>query len=76
MKAINKFIPVFFLFGFQLIINAQDKVPPPNSNNPTAKGVVGPGTPSSPIDMYIYILGIVAIMLIIFFSKKYTPKKI
>lgn len=75
MKAINKFIPVFFLFGFQLIINAQDKVPPPNSSA-NAKGIVGPGVQSSPVDMYIYILGIVAIMLIIFFSKKYTPKKI
>ncbi|SEM52851.1 hypothetical protein SAMN05421856_10420 [Chryseobacterium taichungense] len=73
MKAINKFIPVFFLLGFQLIINAQDKVPPPNSS---AKGIVGPGVQSSPIDMYIYILGIVAIMLIIFFSRKYTTKKI
>lgn len=75
MKAINKFIPVFFLLGFQLIISAQDKVPPPNSNS-NAKGIVGPGVQSSPVDMYVYVLAIVAIMLIVFFSKRYAPKKI
>ncbi|WP_449388486.1 signal peptidase [Chryseobacterium lineare] len=75
MKSINKFIPVIFFFGFQLIISAQDKVPPPNSNS-NAKGIVGPGVQSSPVDMYIYVLAIVAIILITFFSKKYTPKKI
>jgi len=75
MKAINKFIPVFFLLGFQLIINAQDKVPPPNSNS-SAKGIVGPGVQSSPVDMYVYMLAVIAGLLIIFFSKKYAPKKI
>lgn len=73
MKTINKLVYTFFLFTV-LMISAQ--APP----NPGGGGTGGSGTGgtvvSSPIDMYVYVLAIIAIMLIIFFSRKYTPKKI
>lgn len=48
-------------------------------SNPTPPGGVGGGTPgaqASPIDMYVYVLGIVAVLLIVFFTKKYKSQKI
>ncbi|WBV59775.1 signal peptidase [Chryseobacterium camelliae] len=47
--------------------------------NPNPPGGVGGGTPgaqASPIDMYVYVLGIVAMLLIVFFTKKYKSQKI
>ena len=74
MKVINKLVSAFFLiFGF-LMIHAQKMPPAPNSGE-TSRGVVGPGAQASPIDMYVYALGIIAVMFIVFFTKKYTGKK-
>ncbi|KUJ50393.1 hypothetical protein AR685_15730 [Chryseobacterium sp. JAH] len=42
----------------------------------------GPGAPcfncnpTSPIDMYVYVLGIIGIVFILYFAKKYKAKKI
>ncbi|WP_228421910.1 hypothetical protein [Chryseobacterium soldanellicola] len=44
--------------------------------DPGGGGVVGPGAPSSPIDMYVYALGVVAVMFIVFFTKRYKDQKI
>lgn len=74
MKIINKLISAFFLiFGF-LLINAQ-KMPPAPSSGEASRGTVGPGAQASPIDMYVFALGIIAVMFIVFFTKKYTSKK-
>ncbi len=69
MKTINKLVSAFFLFAI-LWLDAQ----PPN---PGSGGVGGSGTgaPASPVDMYVYALGIIAVMFIAFFTKKYTSKK-
>ena len=32
--------------------------------------------PPSPIDMYVYVLAIIAILAIAYFAKKYKPQKI
>lgn len=72
MKNINnKLLSTFFLFA---IVLASAQVPP----NPGGGGTGGSGTgaPASPIDMYIYVLGIVAVLFIAFFTKKYSIKKI
>ncbi|MFY7814527.1 MAG: signal peptidase [Chryseobacterium taeanense] len=71
MKTVNKLVLASFLF-FVVLMNAQ----PPSPAGGIANKGNGTGAPSSPIDMYMYVLAIVAIMLIIFFSKKYSPKKI
>ena len=47
--------------------------------NPNPPGGVGGGTPgaqASPIDMYVYILAIVAVLTIVYFAKKYKSQKI
>lgn len=74
MKIINKLVSAFFLiFGF-LLLNAQKMPPAPNSGDAN-RGTVGPGAQASPIDMYVYALGIIAVMFIVFFTKKYTTRK-
>ncbi|ALR31587.1 signal peptidase [Chryseobacterium sp. IHB B 17019] len=72
MKTINKLVSAFFLLAITLI-HAQSTPP-----NPIGGGGGGNGTgaPSSPIDMYVYGLGIIAVMFIAFFTKKYSGKKI
>ncbi|MCS3530823.1 signal peptidase [Chryseobacterium sp. JUb7] len=69
MKTINKLVYAFFFLSV-LLINAQ----PPDPGG--GGGGVGPGVPSAPIDMYVYVLGIVAVMFIAFFTKKYKNQKI
>lgn len=71
MKTVNKLVLASFLF-FVVLMNAQ----PPSPAGGTANKGNGTGAPSSPIDMYVYVLVVIAIMLIIFFSRKYTTKKI
>ncbi len=74
MRIINKLVSAFFLiFGF-LLINAQ-KMPPAPGSGEASKGTVGPGAQASPIDMYVYALAIIAVMFIVFFTKKYTSRK-
>ena len=75
MKTLNKLISTFFLFAI-LLVSGQSRPPLPSPGDETNKGIVGPGAPpASPVDMYVYALGIVAIMFIVFFTKKYTSKK-
>lgn len=72
MKNINnKLLSTFFLFAV-LWVSAQ--VPPNPGDGST--GGSGTGAPASPIDMYVYALGIVAVIFIAFFTKKYAIKKI
>lgn len=74
MKTLNKLVSIFFLFVI-FIVNAQKQPPAPDGSE-TSRGIVGPGAPASPIDMYVIGLAIIAVMLIIFFTKKYNVKKI
>ncbi len=70
MKAINKLLYSLFLLT-TLWVSAQ--APP----NPGSGGTGGSGTgaPATPVDMYVYALGIIAVMFIVFFTKKYTGRK-
>jgi hypothetical protein len=70
MKAINRLVTLLFVFA-TLIMNAQ----PPDPGG--GGGGTGPGAPpASPIDMYVYALGMVAVMFIVFFTKRYKDQKI
>ena len=75
MKIINK--AVFFLF---LIIGTFYKAGeiitdgPPSP--PPGGGGTGPGTPASPIDMYVYILAIAAILFIVLYANKIKKRQI
>ena len=70
MKTINKLVSAFFLFAL-LLVQAVPPPPPGGGGN----GGNGTGAPSSPIDMYVYVLGIVAVGLIVYFTKKYKNVK-
>lgn len=70
MKKINKILTAVFIF-VTLFTSAQPVNPPGGG------GTVGPGAqPTSPIDMYVYVLGIAAILMIVYFAKKYKTQKI
>lgn len=71
MKTINKLVLSFFLFT-TLLVNAQT---PSNPNPPGSTGSSGTGSLASPVDMYVYVLGIVAVLFIAFFTRKYTAAK-
>jgi hypothetical protein len=70
MKTINKLVSALFLFAI-FLVNAQ----PPNPGG-GGTGGSGTGAPASPIDMYVYALGIIAVMFIAFFTKKYSNRKV
>ena len=62
---------------FCVLLNAQ------TTEEPCPPGVVcggvggnGYGSQASPIDMYIYVLATAAILMIVYFAKKYKTQKI
>lgn len=68
-KNIAKLISVMFLLVGNVLMFAQegpDDMPPPE----------GIGSPSAPIDMYVYVLGMLGILLITYYSKKIQRKAI
>lgn len=71
MKTINKLVTSAFFLSAVSLINAQVVTNPGGGG-----GVVGPGAPASPVDMYIYALSGVAILFIVFFAKKIKRQKI
>lgn len=72
MKYINKTLLFLFLF-IGSAYHAQQGPPNPP---PGGGGGTGPGGVSSPIDMYIYILAIVAMLFILYFGKKLQKKAV
>jgi len=74
MRKLKK-ISAFIAFLFSMLISAQ----PPCPTCPVGGGGVGgtnPGAVASPIDMYVYVLVIAAILMIVYFAKKYKTQKI
>ncbi len=66
MKLLNKIV-LFACLIVGFFLNAQETPPPPGGIE--NKGV-GPGAPASPIDMYVYVLLIFAMILIYYTAKK------
>ncbi|WP_209390405.1 signal peptidase [Chryseobacterium sp. RR2-3-20] len=75
MKKINKILLLLFLNCYLLSYAG-----PPCPTCPPPSGGAGGTTPgakaASPIDMYVYFLGIVAFLIIAFVAKKYKTQKI
>lgn len=77
MKAINKLLLTFFLFSAALVSADVGPVGPGGPPTPGDVGPVGPGSPASPIDMYVGVLAGIAVLLIVYFTKKhYSIRKI
>ncbi|MGG5208713.1 signal peptidase [Chryseobacterium sp. MIQD13] len=74
MKTINKLVLALFFFG-TLLVKADDEIPPVPTGPSTGTGGVGPGGPASPIDMYVYLLSIVAVAFIMYYTKKLKSQK-
>nr|WP_314498395.1 signal peptidase [uncultured Chryseobacterium sp.] len=64
------FVTVFAIY----FVNAQ--MPPAPTPQPGGQGGNGTGSPSIPVDMYVYVLAIAAILMIVYFAKKYKTQKI
>ncbi|MEG2078717.1 hypothetical protein SAMN05421796_101718 [Chryseobacterium piscicola] len=76
MKITNKlFLFVLTITSFVSIL-AQGPISPPGTPGGGAPGGTTPGAQSIPVDMYTYVLAIVAITMIVFFTKKYKSQKI
>ncbi|PXW10774.1 MULTISPECIES: signal peptidase [Chryseobacterium] len=75
MKTINKLVSALLLFVISFAY--AEKIPPtPGATAARAgTGGGGPGAPASSIDMYVYVLGIMAIGFIVYFTKKYKSVK-
>jgi hypothetical protein len=69
MKNISKLLSTLFLFAV-ILVNAAPPVPGGGST-----GGSGTGEQASPIDMYVYVLSIIAVIFIVFFTKKYKSQK-
>ncbi len=75
MKLFNKTLLFLFLV-VGTFLQAEDgpiAPPPPGSGG---GGGTGPGGVTSPIDMYVYVLALLAIFLIVYFVKKNQKKLI
>ena len=75
----NKLFILLALFISHISLFAQSSEPIVGPNNPPDPQVEGDGfgvQATSPIDMYVYVLAIVAILIIVYFAKKYKTQKI
>ena len=72
MNSINKILLfVFLTVGAFLSAQTQDGPPAPPGGG---GGGVGPGAPASPIDAYVYVLGVVAVLFIAYYTKRASKK--
>ena len=69
MNYISKILLFTFLTVGAFLSAAEPPAPPGGGG-----GGVGPGAPASPIDAYVYVLGIVAVLFIAYFTKRASKK--
>ncbi|UOE38721.1 signal peptidase [Chryseobacterium oryzae] len=71
----KKIFVLLFINCFLLVFSGP---PCPTCTTPGKGGVGGvtPGSAATPIDMYVYVLAIVAFLIIAFVAKKYKTQKI
>lgn len=72
MKLINR--SLLFLFLVIGTLFRAEEIPEAPAPPGGGGGGVGPGAISSPIDMYVYILAVVAILFMVYFARKNQKK--
>lgn len=77
-KNILRFLILTYLFVSGLMFAEEVPMPPSEMARPGGTGgdTGTPGAQSIPVDMYVYILAVVAVMLLVLFAKKYKSQKI
>jgi len=75
MRNINKLFLLLFIFSISLFY-AQGGLPTTPVNPGEGEGTTGTGAQSIPVDMYVYVLAILAVLMVVFFAKKYKSQKI
>ena len=70
MKSITKYIVLSLVFLSNLIMAQAPQCPTCGAGGTT------PGKQSIPVDMYVYVLAVVAILMVVFFAKKDKSQKI
>lgn len=71
MKIKKLYYALLFILLFNIRAFATDPpMPPPIDPNDDGTGGSGTGSPSAPIDMYIYALIFVGIMFILYYANK------
>lgn len=78
-KNILRLLSFTYLFISGLLFAGNEVPPPPTMASRPGGGGGDTGTPgaaASPIDMYVYVLVIAAILMIVYFAKKYKTQKI
>ena len=76
MKMILRLFLAAFVLIMGVLVNAQPPCPtcPPGGGGGGGGGTT-PGGPASPIDMYVYILAIAAILFIVLYVKRIQQKQ-
>ena len=76
MKMIYRLILATFILVMGVLVNGQPPCPtcPPGGGGGGGGGTT-PGGPASPIDMYVYILAIAAILFIVIYAKKIQKRQ-
>lgn len=72
---ISKLFLTFSLLTTSFIYAIPAPVPDGPGSGNGGTGGTGTGGPANPIDMYVYVLAIIAFILIAFYSKKFKTKQ-
>ena len=79
MKNIYKIFLAVFIFCGNILISAQGAPPPPTGVPrgvpTTGVGGTNPESAAAPIDMYVYILAIAALLFIALYAKKILKRQ-
>ncbi|KQT21801.1 hypothetical protein ASG31_00180 [Chryseobacterium sp. Leaf404] len=73
MKIITKYIFLALVLLSNFILAQTPQCPTCGTGG---GGGTTPGKQSIPVDMYVYVLAAVAVMMVVFFAKKYKSQKI
>lgn len=79
MKQINRILVFFIMLLGNVLVFANEVMPPAPVGRPgtgQGGGGVGPGVrPASPIDLYVYVLAIVAMLFIVYYARRTSTIK-
>lgn len=76
MKITDKLLTFAAVFAIYFLNAQNTNMPAVPNPQPGGQGGNGTGSQSIPVDMYVYVLVFAAILMIVYFAKKYRTQKI